>query len=244
MARRFYINKPINVEDIICFENEDFNHIINVLRFKIGDNLIICNGEDYDYVCTLQTVEKKKCFFVVNEKILNKVEPKTQVDVFQALVKGEKFELIAQKLTELGINAIIPFCSEYVQVKENTTRLNRLEKISVEAVKQCGRSKPLKIENILKFDEMIELLNSYNIVLFAYENSSNNFNVADLTEFYGKKVAIIVGSEGGFSSSEEEKICKLKNVKEISLGNRILRAETATIALSSVVMCCLGEWRK
>ena len=243
MARRFYVDKQLNVNDYIIFDGEDYNHIMNVLRFKINDELIVCNGDGFDYYTKLIEISKKSCKFVVLSNKINESETKSQVDVFQALVKGEKFELISQKLTELGVNALIPFLSEFVQVKENTTRLNRLEKISIEAVKQCGRNRPLKISNILSFAQMLEKLQEYDLVIFAYEKSEKELNYDEIKNYYGKKVAIVVGSEGGFSSQEEEKIIQIKNTKEISLGKRILRAETANICLTSVVMCLLNEWR-
>lgn len=243
MARRFYVDKELKVNDNIIFDGEDYNHIMNVLRFKLNDELIVCNGDGFDYYTTLIEINKKSCKFLVQSKQLNESETKSQVDVFQALVKGEKFELISQKLTELGVNALIPFTSEFVQVKENTTRLNRLEKISIEAVKQCGRNRPIKISSILSFSQMLDKLKEYDLVVFAYERSKNELNYDEIKNYYGKKIAIVVGSEGGFSTQEEEKILKIKNTKEISLGKRILRAETANICLTGVIMYLLKEWR-
>lgn len=243
MARRFYINKQIEIDDKIVFEKEDYNHIINVLRFKLNDELIICNGSEFDFYCILTEIEKRSCSFLVTNKKVNNVEAKSTVDVFQALIKGEKFELLAQKLTELGVNKLVPFSSSFVQVKENTTRLNRLEKISIEAVKQCGRAKPLVINDIVKFNEILLMLKEYDLVIFAYENSKNNLDFSLLKGFEGKKIAIVIGSEGGFSKQEEQALLNLENLKEISLGKRILRAETATIALTSAVMCLLNEWK-
>ena len=242
MARRFYIKRPLQVSDNITFSGEDYNHIINVLRYKLNDKLIICNGSEFDFLCRLTEINKKDCKFIVEEQQLNNVETKSNVAVFQALVKGEKFELIAQKLTELGVNRLIPFTSKFVVVKQNTTRLDRLEKISIEAIKQCGRAKPLIVENIISFNQMIEKLSGYDVVIFANENSKNNFDFSELKNYNGKNVAIIIGSEGGFDSDEVNMLSNLKNVKEITLGRRILRAETACICLTAVVMNALNEW--
>ena len=241
--RRFFVEKELSVNQNIILENEDYNHIINVLRFKQNDELIFCNGDGFDYNGLLTQINKRNCIFNITSKTENNSEAKTQVDVFQALVKGEKFELISQKLTELGVNELVPFLSEFVQVKEHTTKLNRLEKISIEAVKQCGRCRPLKISKILNFNEVIEKLQQYDLVVFAYEKSSNEFQYDKIKDYYNKKVAIIIGSEGGFSVSEEKQILNLQNVQEISLGKRILRAETANICLTGAIMCLLNEWR-
>jgi len=247
--RRFYIktDKAFEFEQNIVVSGEEFNHIINVLRFTEGDKLIVIDGCGSEYYCRIQKINKKDLVLNIENILESNSETKANVAVFQALVKGEKFELIIQKLTELGVKKLVPFSSEFCQVKPNTTRLDRLEKISIEALKQCGRAKKVEIETIKSFDEMIECLKSFDKVIFAYENETHSLNKEDLQNEIGeplKNVAIIVGSEGGFSENESNKIKSIKNVKCISLGNRILRAETASISLTSVVMYLLGEWNK
>lgn len=241
MARRFFIENK-NIDDNIEIIGEEYNHIVNVLRYKTGDNVIICNNTGTDYYATITEINKKSVSLKINKTMLNPNEPKTQVDVFQALVKGEKFELIAQKLTELGVSALYPFTNEYVTVKEGTARLNRLDKISIEASKQCGRAKTLDIKNVLSFKQLIERLKVYDIVVFAYEHANEVFKLESLKKYINKKVAIVVGSEGGFSEKEIEKISELPNTKIITMGKRILRAETAVIGLTSVIMFGLNEW--
>lgn len=249
MARKFYLKteKSFEFGQTILVSGEEFNHIVNVLRNKVGDILCVIDGSGTDYDCEIVSIDKKSLSLKVINMKDNNSETLSNVTVFQALVKGDKFELIIQKLTELGVKSFVPFESEFCQVKKSTTRLDRLEKISIEALKQCGRSKKVEISEILSFNEMITALNCYDKVIFAYENSSNNLKFEDLKDNFGnrlKNVAIIIGSEGGFSSNENEEILKQTNVKQISLGNRILRAETACISLTSVVMFLLNEWER
>lgn len=245
MSKKFYLENLSNctINDCLQFDGEEFSHIALVLRKSVGDILCFIDGSGYDYIAQIGTIGKKNMTIKVLSKTLSQNETKTNVTVFQALVKGDKFELITQKLTELGVNKIIPFSSEFCQVKPNTTRLDRLSKISVEALKQCGRAKKVEIDSISTFDQMIEKTKQFDLVLFAYENSSNNIDEKELSTFAGKNVAIIVGSEGGFSEKETDMLSKLSNVRTISLGKRILRAETASIALTSAVMFSLGEWK-
>ena len=234
MARNIFIEQnQIEENDKIKLTGEEFNHLINVLRYKENDEIIVCNNSGYKYLSKIISIAKKEAVLQVLEKQESKQEPKFQIDVFQALVKGEKFELLAQKLTEIGVSSIIPFSSEFCQVKPNTTRLDRLNKISVEACKQCGRAKSLEISKILSFDEMIDSLSCYEKVFFAYEKEVELLKIEPLKY---NKIALIIGSEGGFSDNESQKIASLKNVQTISLGNRILRAETASIVLSSTLM--------
>lgn len=247
MARKFFIesDKSFEFGQIIKVEGEEFNHIVNVLRFKVGDKLSVIDGSGTDYECEIETINKKNLTLKIVEIKDNNSETISDVTVFQALVKGDKFELIIQKLTELGIKKFVPFESEFCQVKKNTTRLDRLEKISIEALKQSGRSKKVEVCDILSFNEMIETLKNFDKVIFAYEKSSTVLTKEDLLNSDKnplKNVAIVIGSEGGFSDKENEEIQKLTNVKQISMGNRILRAETAAICLTSVVMFLLDEW--
>lgn len=240
MARRFFVNsESILPNGTITIVGEEYNHIVNVLRAKENDELTICDNSGFDYICSIFKIEKKSLILKILNKEENKQEPKTKITVFQALVKGDKFDLIAQKLTELGATTLVPFESQFATVKASTTRTDRLQKISVEAAKQCGRAKSLKILPVQTFEQVLKMLDQFDIVVFAYENSKANLK-DQLTN--KKNSAIIIGSEGGFSTEEVEKLQKHKNVVTISLGNRILRAETACIVLTGIVGYCLKEW--
>lgn len=241
MAKKFYIDSDKNykIGEEIVVNGEEFNHIKNVLRHKAGDEIIVIDGNGQNIFCVIKEINKNDIVLRI-EAIKNcEANPKVNVVVFQALVKGEKFEWIVQKLTELGITKLVPFYSEFCQVKPNTTRIDRLEKISIEALKQCGRAKKLEITNIFSFDDVLKELNNYDQVIFAYELAKQSLNPENLKNM--KNIAIIIGSEGGFSLEEVKKLSLIKNVKLISLGKRILRAETAAIALSTLVLFGVGE---
>ncbi len=245
MARKFFIKneKTLSIGEILEIDGEEFNHIANVLRKKVGDSLCLIDGTGLDYFCTIEKICKKSAVVKIKKIEKTTAETSSEVTVFMALTKGEKMGFICQKLTELGVREIVPFASKFCQVKKNNVNVEKLQKISNEALKQCGRSLSVKIENALGFEEMLTKLGEYECVLFAYENCFDNVDIKkELTS--KKKVAIIVGSEGGFSFEESERIVSRNNVLSVSLGNRILRAETAAIGLSSVVMFLLGEWER
>ena len=163
------------------------------------------------------------------EKTYNNANPKANIVLFQGLPKGDKLELIIQKLNELGISKIIPFDSDFTIAKFNSSKLERLNKIAVESSKQCGRSKSLQVESCISFKQMIEEINKFQTVLFAYENERTTY-LKDINLL--GDIAIIVGSEGGFSEKEVNALLKT-NAKIVGLGNRILRCETASIAMAS-----------
>ena len=117
---------------------------------------------------------------------------------------------------------------------------DKLQVVSNQSIKQCKRSVPMVIENVIKFKEMLSMLKDYDVVFFANE-CEKQVSLQDKLANVKGKVAIIVGSEGGFSETEIADL-KLDNVHSVSLGKRILRAETASIALTSVIMYAIGEW--
>lgn len=233
IMRKFYVDKEVT-NDKIILEN-DYNHIVNVLRKKIGDKIIIFNNMGVDYECEIEKINKKNIELrVINQKE-NIKDNKTKITLFQALIKSDKLELIIQKLTELNIDNMFLFESEHTVVKSRETRLDKFNKISIEACKQCERSKSIGLNFIGNFNNLINELKKYDCVFFAYEKSEKPLKDV-LKNSKCNNIAIVVGAEGGFSSAEQEKLIKLDNVKEVSLSKNILRAETASIFLSSIMM--------
>lgn len=216
---------------------EEYNHLSRVLRLAVGDHVLCFDGSDFVYTCELKKIDKTAAYFDILSKDINKCNPKARVTLFQALPKGDKLELIIQKASELGISEIQPYESKYCIAKANAGKLERLNKIAVSACKQCGRGLPLVIHDAVKFDDMLNNLKEYDTVIVAYENEDDK-SLYDV-ELKGR-VAIVVGSEGGFA---QEEIARLSQYNVVTLGSRILRAETAAIALSAIVMYRLGEMR-
>ncbi|MDY2695908.1 MAG: RsmE family RNA methyltransferase [Eubacteriales bacterium] len=212
------------------FEGDELAHF-NVLRCRVGEQ-IVCLGDDgYDYFCEITQVTKKQAVAKIISKEINTKNPKINITIFQGLVKGEKIDLIVQKLTELGVSNLYMYDSEFAVAKANDNKLSRLNKISQEACKQCGRSIPLNIGQTLKFKEMLDCLKNYDVILFTNEKNKLR-NYEEIKN--AKNIAIIIGSEGGFSDNEIEQIYSL-GVINFGLGERILRAETACIATASIV---------
>lgn len=225
--KKFFAKKQ---GDNFILEGDELTHF-NVLRCKVDEEVLVLGTDGFDYLCRVETITKKQATLSVISKSQNTKNPKIDITLFQGLVKGEKLDLIVQKLTELGITNLYTFESEFTIAKSNNNKIERLSRVSQEACKQCGRSLPLNINESISFKDMLEKLKEYDIVLFANEKDRMR-NMSSLKAY--KKIAIIVGSEGGFSDNEIEQIIGVGAVN-FGLGERILRAETAAIATSAIV---------
>lgn len=238
--KRFYVDEQLQVNSIVKIEGIEHNHIKNVMRMKVGDEIVLVCGDDYDYLAKITELSKGETKAFVSERQQNMYNPRANLTVFQALVKSDNMSLIVQKLTELGVKTFVPFESDYITSKDKMGKVGKLQDISNQSIKQCKRSIPMDIKNTMPFGDMVKSLSQYDIVIFANECEKVE-SLGGITIDKTASVAIIIGSEGGFSENEI-RLLNLPNVRSISLGKRILRAETAAIALSAVVISKMGEW--
>ena len=232
--RRFFVDK---INDTVTIDGEEFRHAVNVLRIKEGDEIILLDNSGYEYICTVDKINKKDFIAKVKEKFLSQNEPKTKVALLTGYLKGDKTELVVQKAVELGISKITVFNSKFCSAYMNDNKLARLNKVAVESAKQCKRAISPTVDYVDNFEKALELYKDYDNKLFACEFAKES--EVDFKSINGSTV-IVVGSEGGFSQEEFE-ISKNLDYKTIFLGNRILRAETACISLCAITMNSLGE---
>jgi len=226
--KRFYFDKT-NFNNNNIEIAEDFRHITKVMRLNVGDSFIGICDDDYDYIFEITEIFQNNLRAILINKEINLNNPQMQIDMFQAIIKSDKTELIVQKISELGATKFIPVNCEYCI--DRSVKNDRLKIIAIEACKQCERSKMLKIETPIDFKSAIEVLKTYDVVIVAYENEEN-LRLNDLKIDSSQKIACLIGSEGGLSKFEIEELKKI-NANIISLGKRILRAETASICLLS-----------
>lgn len=238
--KRYFVDK--NKFDInnICLEGSEHNHIKNVMRTSVGDEVVVVCGDGFDYKCVVKSFDKNKTHLSLIEKVENPNEPKHNLTVFQAMTKSDNMNLIVQKLTELGVTTLVPFENAFVTAKDKAGKVDKLQAVSNQSIKQCRRGRAIIVENTLSFKQMLARLSEFDIVFFANEQE-NEFCLSG-ADFPYENIAIIIGSEGGFSEQEIVQLTAIKNVKSISMGRRILRSETASIALASVIMFLQGEW--
>ena len=240
--KRFYVNSDDISNDIITISGDEFNHLTRVLRYKVGYALIACNNVDgLDYVAEVAEINKDNAVCKITEIVQNECKTKTSVTLYQALPKGDKVDLIVQKSIELGVGDVVIFDS--LNVAERKFNLDRLNRINIEACKQCGRSRIANIRGLLDFCDMIDELSQYDKVIVCYEKEKVNTFANELSCSDISKLAIIIGSEGGFDKDEITDIVEAGG-RSVTLGSRILRCETASIVSVGIAMYELGEMER
>lgn len=235
--KRFFVDK---IENTTALFGEEFEHAKNVLRIGVGDEVILLDNSGKEYTAVVAQVEKKQMLLnVVREEIGAREAAVDVCLLFGYLKNADKNEFIVQKAVELGVKKIGVFSSEYSSAYMNANKLERLNKVSREAAKQCLRSVAPEVVYYDALDKALQSASGYENKLFACEFATES--KADIEKLSGS-TAIVIGSEGGFSRAEETLASDL-GYASVTLGKRILRAETAAVALTSVVMFALGELR-
>ncbi|MFV0503006.1 MAG: RsmE family RNA methyltransferase [Lachnospirales bacterium] len=206
---------------------------IQVLRYKVGDEIIIGDGKGYDYICTIEKIEKNKVISRINVKNKCLSEPDVSITLFQALPKSSKMENIITQNIEMGVKEIVPIETKFTIAKSKDNKIDRWQKIAESSSKQSMRGIIPKIHKTISLKESLEY-NDFDLKIVAYEKEKN-LRIIDVLNKNIKKIALYIGSEGGFSLDEIE-LFKENNFKIITLGERILRTETAGIACTSVIV--------
>ena len=235
---RCFVDYKIGTSKDIIVNGDEAKHISRVLRLEEGDKLEVCDGSGYIYPATIILVDKNSIKLSLQDGVLDKSEPKTKVYLFSGLTKGAKMELVIQKSVELGVSVVIPVETEYAVAKE--AKIERWQRIAFEAVKQCKRPKVPEIYDAMSFDEAVNLMKTLDVSICAYEKEEIKSTEQVLNGKKPQTIGIFIGPEGGFSKKEIQKLSE-SGVEIVSLGKRILRTETASIVLLTIVMHISGE---
>ena len=222
--------KNIVGNEILINDRGDCNHIQNVYRLNVGDSLRGIDGE-YEYATEIIGIGKKEIKLKIIEKNTDNYSLNINIDVALGIFKNDKMNLAIQKLTEIGINKIIPLKTERVVVKISEKK-EKWEIVVKEALKQCKGVKFTKIEEVTGLQSIN--YESYDKIIYAYENSRESETLFNMIDVKDKNILYIVGPEGGITE-EEVMFLKNKGGIEISLGKRILRAETAAIVIGGIL---------
>ena len=244
---RFFADASCIDDNVITVTGDDVQHISRVLRLKCGDCIEICDMCGTDYLCTVSSVSKTAVTANIIKKMPNSSESNLNITLYQGIPKGDKLDFIIQKSVELGAKRIVPVIMQrtVVKFKNAALKTERQRKIAAEAAKQSKRGIIPKVSSPISFDEMIdEIKNSAALSILAYENEEQTDiksvlkNNGDMTD-----INIIIGPEGGFED-DEIKSAKEANINIVTLGPRILRCETAPVAVISAAMYELGDWKR
>ncbi len=220
-------------------------HILKVLRLKCGDLFEMCNNSENTFVCRIIDCGKKN---VVSEIVNSYKEESTtekKIFVFQSLSKGTKMDFVIQKSVELGAYMLVPVNTEFsvVKLSDEEGKLSRWRRISMEASKQCKRNVMMQVHSPVSFNEAVDMLNDCDIRIIAYEGEKETSLKSVIrtpkTE-RSDSIGMMIGPEGGFSKQEIQ-FAKESGITTVTLGKRILRTETAAVALLSTIMYEINE---
>lgn len=222
--------KNISDTKIIIDNKLDCGHIQNVYRLQINDEVRVVDGE-FEYLTKILNISKKEVVLEIIKKMEDNYSLDVNIDMAIGILKNDKMNLVIQKLTEIGVNKIIPLKTKRVVVKINEKK-EKWETVVREALKQCRGVKFPKVSEIKKICEID--YERYDKIIFAYENSENSKPIFELINKKDKNILCVIGPEGGITK-EEVNFLKGKNAFEVSLGARILRAETASIVVAGII---------
>lgn len=245
--QKFFVEHHQIEDNIINITGPDVNHILNVLKLEIGENVLVGDLKSgATYLCSITEKDRENIAVNIIKKEETTTEPNVYIHLFQGLPKSDKMEYILQKCTEIGVSEFTPVamnrCIVKLDEKEKIKKNQRWGQIAKSAAEQSKRDIIPKINLTKNFKNIFEFLKEYDIVLVAYENELNNCIKNELKNVNPKpnKIAIIIGPEGGLERTEVDEIINCGG-KCVTLGKRILRTETAPIVMSTAILYELGN---
>lgn len=242
--RRFYIATDQISKDEPQLTGSDAHHVCTVLRLKAGDRIVVFDGSGNQYQALIKTADRKKVKLVIEHSLPEQSESSLELTLAQGFLKDKKMDLLVRQLTELGVTRLIPYFAHRSVPSPDPERLNlryqRWEKIAHEAMKQCGRSRLMALTPATSFDHALEMARSHDLRLIFWENVTGLPSLPAIDGLKPSKLFIMIGPEGGFDSAEIEK-ARAEGFKTIAMGPRILRAETAALAATTLVQFHFGD---
>lgn len=236
---RLFINKNLETNQAATLDEDQSHYLANVMRMKESDEILCFNGRDGEFECKIVRIHKKHTEIFIKEKTKDFYNVPDLWLLF-APVKKDNTDFIIQKSTELGISKIVPIITKYTNSEK--VRIERFQNQAIEASEQCQRLDTPSIENAIKFEKAFENWDNDRILYFMDE-TKNGENIVEVFSKAKTPAAILVGPEGGFAKEELDFLRSQKFAKAVSLGKRILRAETAVVSAISCFQALAGDWK-
>lgn len=236
MPHFFIKSVDIFENTVIISDSDTVKHLKNSLRTKVGDNLLLVDENKVQYEVVVKEINSKNIVAVIDKKYLSKRILPFQLYLAQSFLHSDAQHQVIQKATELGVKGIYPIITDNCTVKKTviSAKKERLEKIAYEAAKQCERPDIPQIYDVKTLEELLKLTDFKHIFFFVerYENKTLKEAIKETNISKDDKILLVIGPEGGFSKREFD-IMEKENYLKITLGNLILRADTAVIVAVS-----------
>ena len=249
MSSKYFIKTSPQIGESLILEDETAFHLARVLRVRVGDDVVLCDGKNTDYLCKVSEVSSKSVSLVVEEVMKCETELPVSVVLVQALPKAGKIDLIIQKAVELGATEIHPVYTRFCDVKPKNEKPSRWQKISESAAGQSGRGIIPEVFEPVSFEKFVKNVTFSDCLhLPAYEKNDTATILTAFSTYVSRhttlplRIYVYVGPEGGFAEQEINLLVKSGAIA-VSLGKRILRTETAGLAALAQIGLVLEDYR-
>ena len=236
--RRFFAPKESFNDKTVALDADETRHLRDVLRLHVGDEVSVFDGAGKEFACTISEIGKKETLLSVSGEIdPSSPESPFAITIAATVLNGEKYDLIVQKAVELGVIKLIPLITIRCEVKQKDAarRLDRWRRIAMEATKQTGRAMLMEIAEPVTLEKLMGESSGENVVLFSERDGRD---LATIT--VDKKITALYGPKGGWDDTELE-AAGMRSIKIVTLGGRILRAETAAIGITAILQHRFGD---
>ena len=236
--RRFFAPKKSFRDGLVTLSEEESHHLRDVLRLGVGDDVHIYDGEGREFAACVTSVHKHKATLRIGDEVPpSSPESPLALTLAAALLKGDKFDLVVQKAAELGVTKLVPLYSVRCAVRKTdiSNRMVRWHRIAQASTRQSGRAQNMKIADPEGLREFLEVCDPESTILFSERDGRRLPQ-----DFAGKKMTALVGPEGGWDDAELE-FAKSLGLKIVTLGGRVVRAETAAIAVTAILLHRFGD---
>ncbi|MGO4618764.1 16S rRNA (uracil(1498)-N(3))-methyltransferase [Ensifer sp. 2YAB10] len=238
--QRLFVEHALNAGSTQEATKEQFNYLVNVLRYEEGSSILTFNGRDGEWRTELSFASKKRLVLTSVEQTRPQPEPCDLVYLFAPLKVG-RLDYLVQKAVEMGAGLLQPVMTQHVQGKLGS--IERVRANVIEAAEQCGVLGIPDVEEPRRLEDVLSTWSSDRRIIFCDEGSDSQNPLPILSGIKEKKLALLIGPEGGFSEAERTLLHSLDFVSAIPLGPRILRADTAAVAAMAVIQATVGDWR-
>ncbi len=240
IAQRLHVTQNLSSEAAIVLQDKQAHYVRNVLRLEVGAHLALFNGKDGEWLAEIEAIDKKQTVL----RLLEQSRPQAETNdiwLLVAPVKRERLDYLAQKATEMGAGRLLPVITARTQGSK-AVKHDKLVANVIEAAEQCNILTVPEVDMPRRLDAVLQDWPDDRMLIFCDEEADNGAGLAALDAAKGKKLALLIGPEGGFDEAERAALLARDNLIRIALGPRILRTDTAVVAALALVQSRIGDW--
>ena len=241
---RLFVDHPLKEGGLVSLEKDQSSYLLSVMRLNEGDKITLFNGTDGEWIGELLKRSKKQADLQLVEQVREQTTPQNLHYIFAPL-KRARLDYMVQKAVELGVSRLTPVMTQHTNV--DRVNLERMKANAIEAAEQCGIISLPQIDPPVKLSQLIDnwplAERADKQLIFCDESLTAGGPIADLSAIGAGEIAVLIGPEGGFSQVERDLLVSQSFVKAISLGPRIMRADTAAVAALALVNAVKGDWQ-